>query len=403
MIKYSRNVLNLLFGRIFTNIGDSIFYMVILWYFNEKYESPMLLSLLFIITSMIDIFSFLLGPVIDKIRGKFLLVSVSFVQFLLCVLLVIEISVLKERVSYLFGLNLLIFMSVIYIASSIIYPLESKIIPLIVKEDELINVNGLFHVSYKILDVLFDAIAALLVSFFKINVIFIIAGIIFIIAANFYRLIRFEEKYIQKDKESGSFSTYIRDLKEGISELRKKKEILNLFLPLMCVNFFYAIAAIGLPKFSQEYISYNAMGYGGLLVTSSIGGIAGAIFMQIIKIDIKNPEKFISLTFVIAGVSRIFVSFMVIKFPYTVFIFMFITSCAISMMNIMFVSLIQNSVSQEILGRISTLTESIVSLMIPIGSFFGGIILVYYNTLLSQFLFGLALGISSIYYFSKKN
>ena len=66
--KNNYNIINLLIGRIGTNIADSLFYMAILWYFKTHFNSPMLLSVIFIAESSIDMFSFTLGPIIDRIN-----------------------------------------------------------------------------------------------------------------------------------------------------------------------------------------------------------------------------------------------------------------------------------------------------------------------------------------------
>lgn len=41
-----KDVYNLLFGRISTNIADSLFYMAILWHFKEVSRSPFIVSII---------------------------------------------------------------------------------------------------------------------------------------------------------------------------------------------------------------------------------------------------------------------------------------------------------------------------------------------------------------------
>ena len=78
--KDNSNVVNLLIGRIGTNIADSLFYMAILWYFKSHFHSSILLSLIFIADSTIDMFSFTLGPIIDRLNIKKLLQVVTIIQ-----------------------------------------------------------------------------------------------------------------------------------------------------------------------------------------------------------------------------------------------------------------------------------------------------------------------------------
>ena len=71
---------NLLAGTMITNMADSIFYIFTVWYFNEKYESTILLALVFSAIAIIDAFSFLFGPFIDRTTAKVNLFFMSIVQ-----------------------------------------------------------------------------------------------------------------------------------------------------------------------------------------------------------------------------------------------------------------------------------------------------------------------------------
>lgn len=60
MLKLKKNlsVYTLLAGRVATNIADSLFYLAILWYFKQVTHSTMSVSIIFAITSGIDMLSF---------------------------------------------------------------------------------------------------------------------------------------------------------------------------------------------------------------------------------------------------------------------------------------------------------------------------------------------------------
>ena len=61
------------------------------------------------------------------------------------------------------------------------------------------------------------------------------------------------------------------------------------------------------------------------------------------------------------------------------------------MMNVMFTSIIQKEIDASLLGRVSTFTESLVSIIIPLGNLMGGVVLVVFNPLLSQILYGIVM------------
>lgn len=61
------------------------------------------------------------------------------------------------------------------------------------------------------------------------------------------------------------------------------------------------------------------------------------------------------------------------------------------MMNVMFTSIIQKEIDASLLGRVSTFTESLVCIIIPLGNLMGGVVLVLFNPLLSQILYGIVM------------
>lgn len=69
------------------------------------------------------------------------------------------------------------------------------------------------------------------------------------------------------------------------------------------------------------------------------------------------------------------------------------------MMNINFKVLVQESFSPHVLGRVETINDSILSSMIPIGSFLGGLIVARFGADWAIALEGVAQILTAGYYF----
>ena len=136
------------------------------------------------------------------------------------------------------------------ILSAIIYPSEYKLLPLFVTKKDLLRFNGLFQVTYKILDLILDGITTFIITFSSVSFTIIFSAVIFGIALLFYHSIQINilAKNILED-DSYFTSSYFNDLLLGWKTLRKEKSILELILPLCVVNLFYGIFAVGLPFF----------------------------------------------------------------------------------------------------------------------------------------------------------
>lgn len=393
-----KDVYNLLFGRISTNIADSLFYMAILWHFKEVSRSPFIVSIIFAVASGIDMISFGFGPLIDRISIKKLLESSTFLQA--------AISVITFLILYLRIDNLIISIILItlYIASTIlsaiIYPAEYKLLPLFVSEKELLRFNGIFQLTYRVLDLLLDAGVTVIITLTSIPITVVLSAIVFAIALKFYGSLKINlaaKEFLEEDEYfTGS---YRKDMALGWKTLRKEKNILELILPIAFTNFFYGIFSVGLPYFAQSYIRDSALGYGTLLFMSSLGSIGGTLLVQRFKIGKKDMQIFIAICFLGAGIFRVLVPISIYLNIWVLLVASAISSMWITMMNTNFEALVQTSFSSSILGRVETINDSILSAMIPIGTLVGGWIIKVSGSLMTQYIYGAALLLSAVYYF----
>ena len=339
---------------------------------------------------------------IDRTTTKINLFLMSVCQVMLTLILFIILCLINLN-SYVRGIALLILLIFTYIASAIIYPSGQKIIPAIAGEERLVKVNSVFRTCEKILDIFFNAVSTLIITFLHEKMIVAVILLLFLLAVRFYFCISKDFVENQTDMEEDySVKEYISDLKDGILAVKDNKNILKLFIPITIVNFFYGIAIVVLPYVAKIHICNEAYGYGSLLVCSSLGGVTGTFLIGRVKEAMKHYNQITALCLMTAGVSWIGMTVALNKQVILSYIFIFISNMAICMMNIVFVALIQKSIEEHLLGRVSTLTESLASIMIPAGNLVGGILLICINELYLEAVYGLALIICSFAYFTNK-
>lgn len=399
-----KNISRLLIGRIATNIADSLFYITILWYFKIIFHSPMILSLVFIADSTIDMCAFIFGPLIDRVYIKNLLKYVTVGQIILSIVASILFHFKNWKTLTLVLLLLTYILSTI--GSTLIYPAEEKILPSIVNKNKLTKVNSLFQVTYRILDLFLDALATVIVTYFSFNKAMAISAFVFTIALGFYAKLYLPRNLIVSEKDHDYFTgKYLQDLLKGWYVLKNEGRILLLIIPLAVTNLFYGIASVGMQYFSSQYLTKSAISYSGLELFSSIGGLLGSLIVS--KIDTLKPnlEQLIVICLGLAGISVVLEALVANYIPWLILIFALSSAFWISIMNINFEVLIQESFSPRILGRIETINSSIINCMIPIGSFLGGIIVQQFNSYLAVLLQGIAEIITAMFYlfiFNKK-
>lgn len=395
----------LLIGRIATNIADSLFYITILWYFKTTFHSPVALSLIFIADSTIDMCAFLFGPLIDRVYIKKLLKSVTIGQT--CLSLVVTLLFYFEDCNQIVLVLLLLTYVSSTIGSTLTYPAEEKILPLIVNKDKLSNVNGLFQLTYRILDLFLDALATLLITYLSLGATMIISAFVFATALCFYTKLHLPKDLIVAEKDEKYFTgKYLHDLLKGWQVLKNEGQILLLIIPLAVTNLFYGIASVGMPYFASQYLTKSAISYGGLELFSSIGGLLGSLIISKIGILKQKLERIVVICLGLAGISVILETMIANSIPILILVFALSSAFWISIMNINFEVLIQESFNPHILGRIETINSSIINCMIPIGSFLGGIIVQRVSASFAISLQGIAEVITAVFYllvFNKKS
>ena len=392
-----KSISRLLIGRIATNIADLLFYITILWYFKIIFHSPMILSLVFIADSTIDMCAFIFGPLIDRVYIKNLLKYVTVGQIILSIVASILFHFKNWKTLTLVLLLLTYILSTI--GSTLIYPAEEKILPSIVNKNKLTKVNSLFQVTYRILDLFLDALATVIVTYFSFNKAMVISAFVFTIALGFYAKLYLPRNLIVSEKDHDYFTgKYLQDLLKGWYVLKNEGRILLLIIPLAVTNLFYGIASVGMPYFSSQYLTKSAISYGGLELFSSIGGLLGSLIVS--KIDTLKPnlEQLIVICLGLAGISVVLEALVANYIPWLILIFALSSAFWISIMNINFEVLIQESFSPRILGRIETINSSIINCMIPIGSFLGGLIIQHFGAGIAILLQGLAEVLTAIFY-----
>ena len=170
------------------------------------------------------------------------------------------------------------------------------------------------------------------------------------------------------------------------------------FLPFALTNLFYGISSVGLPYFATKYLNNSAVSYGSLELASSIGGLLGSLIVQRLYVKDSQLRLLIVTCLMLSGLAIVLEVISAPILPILILIFALCSTFWISIMNINFKVLVQESFSSNLLGRIITINSSIVNCMIPIGSFLGGFIVKNYGARPAIILEGLAQLVTAVFY-----
>jgi DHA3 family macrolide efflux protein-like MFS transporter len=248
-------------------------------------------------------------------------------------------------------------------------PALSAVTPLIVPESQLTKCAGYSQSLQSISYIISPAAAAFLYSIWELNMIIGIDIFGAIVASTTLAFIKIPKLDAEKQELNPSF---IKDMKDGFYILKENKGLFTLLLMgtlymfvYMPINALYPLISMEYFKGTPMHVSITEIAYAsGMLIGGMILGLFGSYKKRIILITASIFMMGASLT--ISGL-----------LPPSDFV-IFALCCAIMGFSVPFYSgvqtaLFQEKIKPEYLGRVFSLTGSIMSLAMPVGLILSGL------------------------------
>lgn len=317
------------------------------------------------------------GVVADKINKKFLVVSMDILNGILFIGVFL--------ISLLYGLSI----PMIYISTLIMsvitcffdISLEAAK-PNIVTENMLMSINSICRIIDSVSSVLGSMIGGLVYALIDIRVFIMINGISFLLSGISEMFIDFNYNLIEKDNNKAKEGVnFIADIREGISYLKKDKNMFGLVKVLIILNFFIAFSiSVPLPYIINNVLKLSSTEFGIIEGGFLVGMIIGAIIVKRVSDKFKYSKILIYTTFVLAlgmvliGVPTIFTytNFINIYYLFYYCIVMFSLGIGISLIDIPLSYMMQRTIPEKYRGRVISIIISSVKVVNPIALLLSG-------------------------------
>ncbi|HDR6312297.1 TPA: MFS transporter [Bacillus cereus] len=369
----NRNFLLLFLGRIFTNIGDSLYYVAAMWLVYELSGNPFYSGLAGFLTLLPSALQFLTGPFVDRWSIKNTLVITHILQCIL--ILIIPITHYFDLLTVQL---LLIIMPIVAFIEQFAYPAQSKALPLLLHKTQLLKGNSLFSFAYQGIDLICTTLSGILVALFGAITLYVIDSFTFAITA----LLFFSLKMPQQTETNTSLSTkqYFTDLKEGFSIVFRS--LMSVFLiGSVVANFSIGMTMAILPSFADSLGGVKS--YGFFLAAISAGSLIGALFSSWVG---KRNVGRVSIIGFATGAIFWFLS-TIVPFQWLSIFLFGLAWIPIGATNILFATISQMVIPNQYIGRINSVMRSMSTIAMPFGSLIGGYTA---NVFSSQLIFALA-------------
>lgn len=266
----NKNFSILLFGRLITNFGDSIYSIATLTLIYTLTKSTFYSGITLFLISFTAILQIFISPLISKFNVKRFLIISQLFQAIILLAITYLIYVNKLQITML-----IIFIVCISFINQIVYPVQLALLPKIVKQEDLIKANSLFSIAYQGSDAFFNSIGGFIITVFGTIYAFIINNITFFINSAIFI---FLSNDLSKNTNSIQ-ENYFTKLSSGI-KIWNTPLLKPLLIGIIIINFSTSSLLTLLPEYSET--SYF---YGILLSASGLGILIGAFLSnsQILK------------------------------------------------------------------------------------------------------------------------
>ena len=257
----NKNFSILLFGRLITNFGDSIYSIATLTLIYTLTKSTFYSGITLFLISFTAILQIFVSPLISKFNVKRFLIISQLFQAIILLAITYLIYVNKLQIT-----TLIIFIVCISFINQIVYPIQLALLPKIVKQEDLVKANSLFSIAYQGSDALFNSIGGFIITVFGTIYAFIINSITFFINSAIFI---FLSNDLSKNTNSVQ-ENYFSKLSSGI-KIWNTPLLKPLLIGITIINFSTSSLLTLLPEYSET--SYF---YGILLSASGLGILIGA-------------------------------------------------------------------------------------------------------------------------------
>ena len=259
----NKNFSILLFGRLITNFGDSIYSIATLTLIYSLTKSTFYSGITLFLISFTAILQIFISPIISKFDVKKFLIISQLIQAIILLVITYLIFINKLHIT-----TLIIFIVCISFINQIVYPIQLTLLPKIVKQEDLVKANSLFSIAYQGSDALFNSVGGFIISFFGTIYAFIINTITFFINSALFTFL--SDDLSKNEKTNTTQDNYFSKLSSGI-KIWNTPLLKPLLIGIIIINFSISSLLTILPEYSET--SYF---YGILLSASGLGILIGA-------------------------------------------------------------------------------------------------------------------------------
>jgi DHA3 family macrolide efflux protein-like MFS transporter len=338
--------------------------MAIIFYLTERTQSAMVLSIASLVGFLpYAIFGPAIGVLVDRYDRKMIMICADIIIALAGAALAIIALYMELPVWMVMGV-----LFIRSIGTAFHSPALSAVTPLLVPEEQLTKCAGYSQSLQSISYILSPAAAAFLYSAWELNAIIALDVLGAVVACIAVALVHIPKLNVEEESLGRNF---IEEMKQGLLVLKENKGLFALLLIGTLYMLVYMPINALYPLISMEYFAGTPMNVSITEIAYASGMLTGGLLLGLFG-GFKKRIILITASIFMMGVSLTVSGLL----PSNGFMF-FVVCCVIMGLSVPFYSgvqtaLFQEKIKPEYLGRVFSLTGSIISLAMPVGLILSG-------------------------------
>lgn len=363
----NKNLWYLLSGQFISQIGDKFYALALAFWVMETTKSAAAMGTVMLFSMLPSVITGLfLGGFIDRHNRKTILITADIVRGF-AITLVISVFYFKALT-----LTVIILAQVVLsISGAFFNPAVLALIPQIVNKEQLTKANALSQLVSGTTMIIGPVIGGLAVAYTGYWFVFVFNAISFFISASFNLLLKVQDLWRNDDNQKGKLGVI-----EGYKYIYQKRNLIVLIAVIAIVHFFVGAFEVAIPTLAVCLQGNGAKNLGYLETSFGLGAVGAGILLSTIKLGNKEEKTiFLSIRligifyFILGVVNRLGI---IMVWPYT--IGFLLLGGVIILASTSYKVIIQQSVENDMTGRIFGIVTSIGNGSIPVAAFIFGIL-----------------------------
>jgi MFS family permease len=196
---------------------------------------------------------------------------------------------------------------------------------------------------------------------------------------------------------AGPTRSLLRDARDGFAYLGKNRAILEITIAGLVINFLVALATVELALYVTTWLGLTeGIWYGAMVAAATVGASVGFVLVANVRFEPRAGRSMIGLTvalglalFALALVHSIWLALPII----------FLFGVIPGMFTTIFLSTIQSTVPDEMMGRVFSADEVGSYALVPVGQYSGGLLTVAIGVQGTYFTAGGTLAVFGVFMF----